>query len=116
MFSENSGDTMVVVQLPRGNLETFHPRLLVLWSIADRIDNDNYDQAWELATANRVDLNIVVDYKWPMFLQNVDKFVRSIRREEVRRTAKYTPKLAKETLIISYTSPVRGKYQKQIVF
>lgn len=98
ILNEYLGDTMVVVQLPRGNLETFHPRLLVLWSIADQIDRKNYLQAWEVATTNRVNLNILVDYKWPLFLQNTNEFVHSIQREEVVCSCLGAPKL------ISYIS------------
>lgn len=73
----------MVLQMPRGNLETIHPRILVLCAIADHLNKEMYDEAWELSTVNRVDLNIIVDYNWPEFLQQTKAFVASVEREEV---------------------------------
>ena len=39
----------------------------------------NYAEAWELATANRVDLNIMVDLGWPDFVAHAGEFVRDVQ-------------------------------------
>lgn len=78
-----AGGTRVVLQMPRGNLETIHPRILVLCTIADCLNKEMYNEAWDLASTNRVDLNIIVDYNWPQFLQGAKAFVSCVEREQV---------------------------------
>ena len=39
----------------------------------------SYAEAWELATANRVDLNIMVDLGSPDFVEHVEEFVRDVQ-------------------------------------
>ena len=43
------------------------------------VQGHNYAEAWELATANRVDLNIMVDLGWPDFVEHVGEFVRDVQ-------------------------------------
>jgi len=68
----------VVLQAPRGNLEIIRPRALVLPAIASALDAGNYRKAWSLATVNRLDLNILADYQWPLILDKVGSFMESI--------------------------------------
>ncbi|KAF5832885.1 IKI3 family-domain-containing protein [Dunaliella salina] len=68
----------VVMQMPRGNLEAVAPRMLVLAAIADALQARAYAAAWELATTNRVDLNLLVDWNWPAFLYDVPAFVAAV--------------------------------------
>lgn len=37
-------------------------------------------EAWALATANRLDLNVLADYRWPRLLGAADAFVAQVRR------------------------------------
>jgi hypothetical protein len=37
-----------------------------------------YREAWRLAVAQRVDLNLLVDDRWPAFLQEAPAFVEVI--------------------------------------
>lgn len=39
---------------------------------------DDYAAAWRLATVNRVDLNLIVDYAWPRFLSHARDFVAAV--------------------------------------
>ena len=39
----------------------------------------SYAEAWELATANRVDLNIMVDLGWPDFVERAGEFVHDVQ-------------------------------------
>lgn len=71
----------VVLQAPRGNLEIIRPRALVLPAIASALDAGHYQEAWSLATVNRLDLNILADYKWPLFLDKVGSFMESIESD-----------------------------------
>ena len=47
---------------------------------AAAIDAGDYARAWELATVNRLDLNVLVDYKWPLFLERAAQFAAQVRR------------------------------------
>ena len=67
------------MQLPRGNLEAVRPRALVLPAVAAALDGGDYASAWALCAANRLDLNLLVDYHWPRFLQSAREFVRQVR-------------------------------------
>ncbi|CAK0773220.1 hypothetical protein CVIRNUC_004042 [Coccomyxa viridis] len=72
------GETFCVLQMPRGNLEVVSPRALVLAAIADALLADAFGEAWRLATVNRVDLNVLVDYAWPRFLEHGAQFVAAV--------------------------------------
>ena len=38
----------------------------------------DYGSAWDLAIDNRVDLNVLVDYCWPAFLEDAPQFVQQV--------------------------------------
>lgn len=42
------------------------------------LQEDDFAAAWRLATANRVDLNLLVDYAWPRFLGCAARFVAAL--------------------------------------
>eukprot|EP00873_Tetraselmis_striata_P004301 jgi/Tetstr1/424565/TSEL_015091.t1 len=75
------GSHTAVLQMPRGNLEGVEPRHLVLAAVADALRGGNYGAAWRVARASRLDLNVLVDFRWPAFLQNADKFVQAVPTE-----------------------------------
>jgi elongator complex protein 1 len=70
------GTPSVVLQMQRGNLEGVAPRLLVLVAILVALDAGRYQEAWQLATRNRIDLNLLVDYCWPRMVDQVAAFVQ----------------------------------------
>ena len=43
-----------------------------------RVQADAFGEAWRLATVNRVDLNVLVDYAWPRFLEHGTQFVAAV--------------------------------------
>lgn len=64
----------VICQAPRGNLETVSPRPLVLAAVKHALKSDgnndyDYEEAWSLASANRIDPSIIIQYDWPLGLQ-----------------------------------------------
>ena len=71
----------VIYQAPRGNLETARPRALVLPAVAAALDDEDFALAWRLASVDRLDLNVLADYKWPRFLGQADKFVNAIESD-----------------------------------
>lgn len=60
LASERS--SKVVLQMPRGNLEILHPRLLVLLTLVELLDQNKLLEATRMARRHRVNLNFIYDY------------------------------------------------------
>lgn len=86
----------VVLQMPRGNLETIYPRAMVLAGIRQLINEKEYGKAFLHCRTQRVDMNILYDHNPEQFLLNVglfldqlndvahiDLFLASLREEDV---------------------------------
>lgn len=86
----------VVLQMPRGNLETIYPRAMVLAGIRQLINEKDYGKAFAHCRTQRVDMNILYDHNPDQFLSNVglfldqlndvshiDLFLASLREEDV---------------------------------
>ncbi|KAI3630061.1 hypothetical protein MIR68_011496 [Amoeboaphelidium protococcarum] len=72
----------VVLQLPRGNLETVYPRALVLSQIREDLLHGRYQQAVVQCRKHRIDMNIICDYNFDQFVENVDQFVSQVNNVE----------------------------------
>ena len=72
----------VVLQMPRGNLETIYPRLLVLSGIRKSIDDKRYKKAFLICRAQRVDTNIINDHNPEGFVANVELFIDKVKKIE----------------------------------
>ena len=72
----------VVLQMPRGNLETVYPRVLVLAGIRDNINRKQYKKAFLACRNHRVDMNILHDHAPSSFLANVGLFVEQVKKTE----------------------------------
>ncbi|CAB0014699.1 unnamed protein product [Nesidiocoris tenuis] len=70
--------TSVVLQMPRGNLETIHPRALTFVAIGAMLENFDYRQAVQTLRKNRILLDVCVDHNPDLFLKNVDTFVDQV--------------------------------------
>lgn len=73
--TETSG---VVLQMPRGNLETIHPRAMVLASLRQHLNSLEYRSAYSLCRCHRIDLNILHDHSPELFMQTIGKFVKDL--------------------------------------
>ncbi|KAM3939198.1 elongator complex protein 1 [Leptodactylus fuscus] len=71
-------DTKVILQMPRGNLETIHHRALVLAQIRKWLDSCCFRDAFECMRKLRINLNLIYDHNPKAFLDNVDLFVKQI--------------------------------------
>ena len=71
-------EVSVVLQAPRGNLETIVPRPLVLNKVKKLVERENFGRAFTLCRRQRVDMNHIVDADFSLFMKNVDKFVSQI--------------------------------------
>ena len=72
----------VVLQMPRGNLETIYPRALVLAGIRQSIDREQYKKAFLACRKHRVDMNILHDYKPDQFLKNISLVINQLNKIE----------------------------------
>ncbi|KAG8966010.1 hypothetical protein FRC05_002930 [Tulasnella sp. 425] len=71
----------VILQAPRGNLETVHPRPMVLSVVKDDIEEGDYRKALLDCRRHRIDLNILYDHEPRGFMSRLWSFVDQI--EEV---------------------------------
>lgn len=110
----------IVLQMPRGNVETIFPRAMVVAGIRSLIDDKNYSRAFSYCRTQRVDMNILYDHNPEQFLSHVglfldqiqsvahiDLFLSSLRPEDVTQTMYQDtkrPKLGPTTAPPSLTS------------
>uniref|UniRef100_A0AAY5KFE2 Elongator complex protein 1 n=1 Tax=Esox lucius TaxID=8010 RepID=A0AAY5KFE2_ESOLU len=71
-------DTRLVLQMPRGNLETIHHRALVLAQVRKWLDGLNFREAFECMRKLRINLNLMYDHNPKVFLENVEIFLRQL--------------------------------------
>ena len=72
----------VILQMPRGNLETIYPRALVLAGVRHHIDNKRYKKAFLACRSHRVDMNIIHDHAPEEFISSVTLFVDQVEKIE----------------------------------
>lgn len=70
----------IVLQMPRGNLETIFPRAMVVAGIRDLIEEKNYGRAFSYCRTQRVDMNILYDHKPEQFLSHVGLFLDQLEK------------------------------------
>ncbi|XP_065575394.1 elongator complex protein 1-like isoform X1 [Artemia franciscana] len=71
-------DTKVILQMPRGNLEAIHPRVLVIEAVAKSLQNSDYHSAFVTMRRHRINLNFLVDHDPEKFIGEMDMFVEKI--------------------------------------
>ncbi|GAA6015095.1 hypothetical protein JCM10207_008729 [Rhodosporidiobolus poonsookiae] len=71
--------TNLVLQMPRGNLETVCPRPLVLRVVRAFLESHRYRAAFLLCRRHRIDLNILHDHSPSAFRTNLHEFVSQIK-------------------------------------
>ncbi|KAK3082365.1 hypothetical protein LTS18_004277 [Coniosporium uncinatum] len=72
----------VVLQMPRGNLETIYPRALVLAGIRKSIAALDYKTAFLACRNQRVDMNIIHDHDPKGFMAHIADFISQVRKVE----------------------------------
>ncbi|ORX82781.1 IkappaB kinase complex, IKAP component [Anaeromyces robustus] len=68
----------LVLQMPRGNLETVCPRALVLMKVRNLLDKYNYKDALIICRKHRIDMNILCDHNLEKFIENIEMFVNQV--------------------------------------
>lgn len=72
----------LVMQMPRGNLETIYPRALVLAGIRLSINKREFKNAFLACRNQRVDMNILHDHAPEDFVPNIGLFVDQVQKVE----------------------------------
>ena len=72
----------LVMQMPRGNLETIYPRALVLAGIRENINAKKYNIAFLACRNQRVDMNILHDYSPKTFISDAELFIDQVYKVE----------------------------------
>lgn len=72
------GDVALVLQAPRGNLETVCPRPVVFEAIDKFARRADYFNAFKLCRRQRVDMNHIVDADYTLFLESIPRFVTEV--------------------------------------
>ncbi|KAL8761308.1 MAG: hypothetical protein Q9184_002550 [Pyrenodesmia sp. 2 TL-2023] len=115
----------VVLQMPRGNLETIYPRALVLAGIRQSINERKYKKAFMACRTQRVDMNILHDHQPEQFIANIgtfidqikkvehiDLFLSSLREEDVSKTMYRETLRAEERQDADATNVAKGKVNR----
>ena len=68
----------LVLEMPRGNLETVYPRALVLSTIRKLIEAKDYRSAFLACRKHRIDLNLLIDHDYEQFISSCQEFVEQI--------------------------------------
>ncbi|KAL1945489.1 hypothetical protein VTO73DRAFT_2340 [Trametes versicolor] len=68
----------LVLQMPRGNLETINPRPLVMEIVLQDIDSGNYGKAFAACRKHRVDFNVFVEHDKEAFIRGIPSFVEQV--------------------------------------
>uniref|UniRef100_A0A672GY78 Elongator complex protein 1 n=1 Tax=Salarias fasciatus TaxID=181472 RepID=A0A672GY78_SALFA len=71
-------DTRVILQMPRGNLETVHHRALVLAQLRKWLDSLRFKEAFESMRKLRINLNLIYDHNPKVFLENIETFITQL--------------------------------------
>ena len=72
----------VIIQMPRGNLESISPRALALPYVMMRIKGRDYRTAFDIMRRQRIDTNLIVDFDPEAFLERggAEVFIEQIKR------------------------------------
>lgn len=70
----------VILQAPRGNLETICPRIMVLTGVRKFIKEKNFHEAFIACRTHRIDLDLLHDYDQELFYSNTELFVNQIKK------------------------------------
>lgn len=72
----------LILQMPRGNLETIYPRAMVLAGIRQYLESKDYKSAFLTCRAHRVDMNIIHDHDPASFMSSISTFVTQVSKVE----------------------------------
>ena len=97
----SSTSSQVILQMPRGNIETIHPRVLIIDELSRLLKDCEYAKAYGLMEKHRINLNIFYDLS-DTFLNNLNAFIEAI-------VAKYCEKYIINAKLITLLSQLENK-------
>uniref|UniRef100_A0A3B5MHZ7 Elongator complex protein 1 n=1 Tax=Xiphophorus couchianus TaxID=32473 RepID=A0A3B5MHZ7_9TELE len=107
-------DTRVILQMPRGNLETIHHRALVLAQLRKWLDGFRFREAFECMRKLRINLNLIYDHNPKVFLENVETFITQLN--SINHINLFLTELKEEdTTCTMYPRPESSPLQSQVV-
>jgi elongator complex protein 1 len=68
----------LVLQMPRGNLESIYPRALVLSVVRSSLTTLDFKTAFVLCRKHRIDMNLIVDHNPESFMGHVRLFIQQV--------------------------------------
>jgi elongator complex protein 1 len=93
------GESRLVLQMPRGNLETIYPRALLLSYVRKKIDRLEYGCAFQAMKKHRINMNLLYDHNPSQFLEslevvihqlnsanNINLFLSDLKNEDVTKS------------------------------
>uniref|UniRef100_A0A8D9A9S6 Elongator complex protein 1 n=1 Tax=Cacopsylla melanoneura TaxID=428564 RepID=A0A8D9A9S6_9HEMI len=117
----------VILQMPRGNLESVTPRPLILDLLSDLLESKQYGRAFEQMRKHRIDLNLIVDYvppSYPLLVSQVqdphwlNTLVADLKPDDVTTLdacyAEYYAKCARNDRTLT-TAPYNSSTKKNLV-
>ncbi|XP_034546427.1 elongator complex protein 1-like [Notolabrus celidotus] len=103
-------DTRVILQMPRGNLETVHHRALLLAQLRRWLDGLRFRDAFESMRKLRINLNFIYDHNPKVFLENIETFIAQL--DSLNHINLFLTELKEEdTTSIMYPRPEGGLIQ-----
>ncbi|KAM9377431.1 elongator complex protein 1 [Pholidichthys leucotaenia] len=103
-------DTRVILQMPRGNLETIHHRALVLAQLREWLDSLRFGEAFECMRKQRINLNLIYDHSPKVFLENIQTFITQL--SSINHINLFLTELKEEDMTSSmYPRPQSGTVQ-----
>ncbi|KAG9312245.1 IKI3 family-domain-containing protein [Chiua virens] len=69
----------LVLQMPRGNLETINPRPLVMEVVKFDLDSGRWQKAFVACRKHRIDLSFIVQHNLNAFMEGVSAFVEQVQ-------------------------------------
>lgn len=70
----------LVLQMPRGNLETINPRPLVMEAVKDDLEAGRWQKAFLACRRHRISLSVMVEHNEEAFMAGVSQFVEQIQQ------------------------------------
>lgn len=94
-------DSKVILQMPRGNLEILHPRMLVFSALTDLMDKKRYIESIKLARRHRLNMNILCDYLMCRsdWLEELNSFANDIATHDTALLNLFITELSNENTI-----------------
>jgi len=69
----------LILQMPRGNLETICPRPMILEVVRAALDRNRFGTAFRICRTHRLDMNILHDHNSTSFMGNLTQFIDQVK-------------------------------------